>query len=125
MRRGWRIPVYLRTKLVDGIRIVTLEATRNYTLKQFVGKVDVYLSDDFQLQGNQSGPSIWDRNTSGEVKVTRLNGDHIAAFRPPHIDEFARLLRTSLDAAIEECRNAPVKPAAARARRRAAQTAAN
>jgi len=121
MRRGWQIPAFLRTKLVDGIRIVTLEATRKYTLKQINGNVDVYLSDDFQLQGNQSGPSIWDRHASGEVKVTRLNGDHIAAFRPPHIDEFARVLRATLDAAIEECRNAPTT---ARARRRAARAAA-
>lgn len=125
MRRGWQIPTFLRTKLVDGIRIVTLEATRNYTLKQFNGKVDVYLSDDFQMQGDQSGPSIWARHTSGEVTVTRLNGDHIAAFRPPLIDEFARALRASLDAAIEECRNTPVTPAMARARRRAAKPAAN
>jgi amino acid adenylation domain-containing protein len=107
MRRGWPIPAFLRTKLVDGIRIVTLEATRNYVLKQLSGNINVYLSDDFQMQGNDTGISLWARHTSGEVKVTRLEGDHIAAFRPPHIDEFARVLRATLDAAIEECRNAP------------------
>jgi thioesterase domain-containing protein len=90
---------------VEGIRIVTLEATRNYTLKQFHGKMDVFLSDDFQLRGDGSDLSLWTQHTSGEVRVTRLHGDHIAAFRPPHVDEFARELRRTLDAAIEECRN--------------------
>ena len=105
MRWGLQIPAFLRLKLVEGIRIVTLEATRNYTLKQFHGKMDVFLSDDFQLRGDGSDLSLWTQHTSGEVRVTRLHGDHIAAFRPPHVDEFARELRRTLDAAIEECRN--------------------
>ena len=51
MRWGLQIPVFLGRKLVDGIRVVTLEATRNYTLRRFNGNIDVFLSDEFQSHG--------------------------------------------------------------------------
>jgi len=106
MRWGLQIPVFLGRKLVSGIRIVTLEATRNYTLKQFSGNIDVFLSDDYQLHTNENGLSPWAQHTTGKAKFTRVGGSHLSAFRLPHIDEFARQLRGTLDAAIKEYRDA-------------------
>lgn len=107
MRRGLQVPAFLGRKLVDGIRIVTLEATRNYTLRQFNGDIDVFLSDDFRSHLNEDGSSTWAQHTTGTVKFTRVHGDHLSAFRPPHIDEFARRLRGTMDAAIREHRDTP------------------
>jgi surfactin synthase thioesterase subunit len=95
---------------VDGIRIVTLEATRNYALRQFNGDIDVFLSDDFRSHAIEDGSSTWAQHTTGDVKFTRVHGDHLSAFRPPNIDEFARRLRSTLDAAIQERRD--TQPAA-------------
>jgi surfactin synthase thioesterase subunit len=106
MRWGLQIPVFLGRKLVDGIRVVTLEATRNYTLKQFNVDIDVFLSDDFQSQANENGLSPWAEHTTGDAKFTRVHGNHLSAFRPPHIDEFSQKLRNTLDAAIEQYHDA-------------------
>jgi thioesterase domain-containing protein len=105
VRWGLQIPAFLGRKLVDGLRIVTLEATRNYTLRQFDGNIDVFLSDDFQSHANQDGLSPWAQHTTGDAKFTRVHGTHLSAFRPPHIDEFAQRLRGTLDAAIKDCRD--------------------
>jgi len=110
MRSGLQVPAFLGRKLVDGIRIVTLEATRNYTLRQFNGNIDVFLSDDFRSHAIEDGSSTWAQHTTGDVKFTRVHGDHLSAFRPPNIDEFARRLRSTLDAAIQERRD--TQPAA-------------
>jgi len=107
MRWGLQIPVFLGRKLVDGIRVVTLEATRNYTLKQFNGNIEVFLSDDYQSHANENGSSPWAQHSTGDAKFTRVHGNHLSAFRPPNIDEFARKLRSTLDAAIKEGRDAP------------------
>jgi len=106
MRWGLQIPAFLGRKLVNGIRIVTLEATRNYTLRQFSGDIDIFLSDDYQSLANENGSSPWAQHTTGDVKFTRVHGDHLSAFRLPKIDEFAQQLRSALDEAIKEYRDA-------------------
>jgi thioesterase domain-containing protein/NAD(P)-dependent dehydrogenase (short-subunit alcohol dehydrogenase family)/acyl carrier protein len=102
MRRGWQVPAFLGRKLVDGLRIVTLEATRNYTLREFDGNIDIFLSDDFESHAKLGRKSPWATHTTGDAKFTRVPGSHLSAFRPPHIDEFSVQLRNTLDAAIEE-----------------------
>jgi thioesterase domain-containing protein len=109
LRRGIQIPPYLRQKMVGGIRIVTLEAIRSYSLKPYGADIDVMLTSEMEKQLSAGTFHPWEHTTSGKVKVTFLPGDHITAFTPPNIDVFARELRTILDAAIEEYRSTPDK----------------
>lgn len=104
MQRRLRMPAYLLGKLVAGIRIVTLEAVRNYFLKPFDGDIAVFLAAESAHRNPEDSLSPWAQTTSGKTEVIWLPGDHTSAFTLPKIDIFAQKLRKTLDAALESRR---------------------
>jgi amino acid adenylation domain-containing protein len=102
MKRHLQMPSYLRGKLIGGIRVVTLEAIRNYSLKPYEGDIAVFLASGSGFRDRrEDSDSPWAQTTSGNTEVVWLPGDHTSAFTPPNIDIFARLLRDAFDAALK------------------------
>ena len=100
MRSRLRMPAFLRGKLVAGIRIVTLEASRNYSLRPYSGNIAVFLAAGSNIRERDDSVSPWAQATSGKTDVVWLPGDHTSAFTLPNINVFAHELRNSLDAAL-------------------------
>jgi amino acid adenylation domain-containing protein len=104
MRRHLRMPAFILGKLVAGIRIVTLEASRNYSLRPYVGDIAVFLAAGSNFRDREDSVSPWAQTTSGKTEVVWLPGDHTTAFTLPNIKVFAQELRSALDAALQQHR---------------------
>jgi len=104
MRRHLRMPTFILGKLVAGIRIVTLEASRNYSLRPYKGDIAVFLAAGSNFRDREVSTSPWEQTTSGKTEVVWLAGDHTTAFTLPNIDVFAEALRSAFDAALEQPR---------------------
>jgi amino acid adenylation domain-containing protein len=104
MRRHLRMPGFILGKLVAGIRIVTLEASRNYSLRPYEGDIAVFLAAGSNFPDREDSISPWAQTTSGKAEVVWLPGDHTTAFTPPNINIFAEKLRNAIDAAVEQHR---------------------
>lgn len=101
MRRHLRMPAFILGKLVAGIRIVTLEASRNYSLRPYKGDIAVFLAAGSNFPDREESVSPWAETTTGKTEVVWLPGDHTTAFTPPNINVFAQELRKALDTAVE------------------------
>jgi amino acid adenylation domain-containing protein len=113
MRRHLRMPAFILGKLVAGIRIVTLEASRNYFLRPYEGDIAVFLAAGSNFRDREDSVSPWAQTTSGKTEVVWLPGDHTTAFTLPHINVFAQELRNALDAALGQHRRSGVGAAEA------------
>ena len=80
IRRALQIPSFLRRKMVSGIRMVTLEAVRSYSMKPFKGNIAVFLASERVIGLNSGEITPWSNATSGQVQVHWLPGDHTTAF---------------------------------------------
>jgi hypothetical protein len=96
------MPAFILGKLVAGIRIVTLEASRNYSLRPYEGDIAVFLAAGSNFRDRKDSVSPWAQTTSGKTEVVWLPGDHTTAFTLPNINVFAKELRSALDAALEQ-----------------------
>jgi amino acid adenylation domain-containing protein len=101
IQRHLQMSSYLRGKLIGGIRVVTFEAIRNYSLKPYDGDIAVFLAGGSDFRDRDNSDSPWAQTTTGNTEVVWLPGDHTSAFTLPNINVFSRLLRGAFDAALE------------------------
>jgi hypothetical protein len=97
------MPEHLLGKLVAGIRIVTLEASRNYSIRPYEGDIAVFLAGS-NSRDREFSVSPWAQTTSGKTAVVWVPGDHTTAFTLPNINVFAHELRIAFDASLEKHR---------------------
>jgi amino acid adenylation domain-containing protein len=102
LRRDFQIPTSLRRRLISGIRIITLEAIRGYSPKEYSGDIAVFLATEANFGRDADYVVPWMGLTSGNVRTIWLPGDHASAFAEPNISFFARELRNAINSATED-----------------------
>lgn len=79
------------------IMMKNTDAYRNYTLKPYAGKIDLFkarIKVEFISEPKYFG---WKKYVSGGIHIHTIPGDHDTMLLPPHNQEFARVLQSVLD----------------------------
>jgi amino acid adenylation domain-containing protein len=103
----------LSVQLPSVRRILSLIAVhgrmaRRYVPEPYPGRVTVFkASDSLRATDQERNAALgWDLLAEGGVDVRPVSGNHITLLTPPYVEGFAQVLRTCLEEAREEVRQA-------------------